>query len=457
MKSNDSKAPLGLWSATFLVVANMIGAGIFTTSGFSLGDLGSREYVMLAWFVGGIIALCGAWSYGRLVHLIAESGGEYLFLSRFIHPSAGFVAGWVSLLAGFTGALAFAATTFATYLLPSSLGEDSIYVKLVAIGSVIFFTVIHALHVQRGVWAQNVVVAAKFLLLVAFLGIAAWAFGQGDWEGPKLSDRDAEFSLTSFAGSIVWISLSFSGFNAAVYVASEVKDAKSTVPRALLLGTAIVTVLYLSLNVVFLYAPAPGDIEGQQTVAAIAANAIGGKSLEFVTRMIICLSTLSSVSAMIIAGPRVYAKMADDGVFPSLFKMSKKEGSNQVPTAAILLQAALVCVVVLATGLKKQLDYLGFTLSISAALTVACVFIAMIRRKGGTKEFAGVQQVFAIPAALIYVGATIILALIAVQNNMWQLFAAAITIASGLIFYAIMKLFIQPTTDANNSGSGLDP
>ena len=104
-----------MWSATFLVVANMIGAGVFTTSGFSFADLGDRQFVMYAWLIGSIVAICGAISYGQLAQRITESGGEYLFLSRMVHPSIGFVAGWVSLLAGFTGAIAFAATAFESY------------------------------------------------------------------------------------------------------------------------------------------------------------------------------------------------------------------------------------------------------------------------------------------------------------------------------------------------------
>ena len=111
-KTSESRQPFGLWSATFLVVANMIGAGVFTTSGYSFGDLGDRQFVMLAWGIGSLIAICGAISYGQLAQRITESGGEYLFLSRMVHPAVGFIAGWVSLLAGFTGAIAVAATVF---------------------------------------------------------------------------------------------------------------------------------------------------------------------------------------------------------------------------------------------------------------------------------------------------------------------------------------------------------
>jgi amino acid transporter len=206
---------LGLASLVSLVVANMIGAGVFTTSGFALADLGSPNRVMAAWAVGGIIALCGAVSYGGLVRHVTESGGEYLFLSRLVHPVAGFIAGWVSLLAGFTGAIAFAALAFETYLLPVPppwLPPGGLAVAVVVAGALL-----HGFRVGPGALAQNIVVAIKTLLIVLFLGAALWL-------APAAAGRDtaplaANFDLPAFAGSLVWISLSYSGFNAAVYVA----------------------------------------------------------------------------------------------------------------------------------------------------------------------------------------------------------------------------------------------
>ena len=173
--------PFGLVSATALVVANMIGAGLFTTSGFALADLGSRPRVMAAWLVGGVIALCGAVSYGGLVRRMAVSGGEYLFLSRVIHPGAGFLAGWVSLLAGFTGAIAFAATVFETYVVPESVRPAWLPAGAVGIAAIVVCGSLHGIVVRYGVRAQNAIVLLKLLFLVGFVGFALIRFGDTGW------------------------------------------------------------------------------------------------------------------------------------------------------------------------------------------------------------------------------------------------------------------------------------
>ena len=198
---------LGFTSLVCLIIANMIGAGIFTTSGFALSDLGSADRVMAAWVVGGVIALCGALSYAGLVRYITESGGEYLFLSRLIHPLAGFITGWVSLLAGFTGAIAFAARAFETYAFPTR--PDWLPNGVAAAGMVLVAAILHGVKVQVGALAQNIVVFLKVVLLIGFLAIAASvAMTQGAAPAPP---PEMPFSLAAFAGSLVWISLSYSG------------------------------------------------------------------------------------------------------------------------------------------------------------------------------------------------------------------------------------------------------
>ena len=248
MTTTTDRRAFGLPSATALVVANMIGAGVFTTSGFALQDLGSRGQVMAAWVLGGLIALCGALSYGALVRRMAESGGEYLFLSRFVHPLVGFVAGWVSLLAGFTGAIAFAATAFETYAVPPAVRPHWLPEGMVGVGVILACGLLHARTVHHGLRAQNLVVILKLALLVGFLGYALAVLARVGWPGSALPDLGTAFSLTAFASSMVWISLSYSGFNAAVYVAGEVREARTTVPRSLWLGTVVVTGFYLALN-----------------------------------------------------------------------------------------------------------------------------------------------------------------------------------------------------------------
>jgi APA family basic amino acid/polyamine antiporter len=375
---------LSLVTLTSLVVASMIGAGVFTTSGFALGDLGTPGRVMLAWLVGGGVAVCGALSYGALARRMTESGGEYLFLSRAIHPLAGFLAGWVSLLAGFTGAIAFAASAFAVYVLPESIRPSWLSTDVLAVCVVVLSGALHGRRVQLGAESQNIVVGVKLTLLAAFLLYALFLFFfSSPWRGgpllPPGETTPPPFSLSAFAVTLMWISLSYSGFNAAVYVAGEASCAEVTVPRAMTIGTLLVVGLYLALNAVFVYAPAPEVIAHQQDVAARAAFALGGAPLALAVRVIIALALLTSVSAMVMTGPRVYARMAEDGLLPSLLRTQ-----SAVPGAAVTLQVVLAVIVIWITELRELLSYLGFTLSVSAAATVASLFV--LRRREGSQR-----------------------------------------------------------------------
>lgn len=413
---------LGFVSLVCLIIANMIGAGIFTTSGFALGDLGTPNRVMAAWVVGGVIALCGALSYGGLVRHITDSGGEYLFLSRLIHPLAGFIAGWVSLLAGFTGAIAFAARAFETYAFPTR--PDWLPSGVAAAGMVLVAAMFHGFKVQTGAIAQNIVVFLKVALLIGFLAIAASvAMSQGIAPAPL---APMPFSMTAFAGSLVWISLSYSGFNAAVYVAGEAKDAQRNAPKALWVGTLIVTVLYVALNAAFVYLPPFDAVLGREDVAAAAAQAIGGTPLTIAIRFVTVVALITSVFSLVMAGPRVYARMADDGVFPAMFRF----GGGGAPTAAILAQALLAIALIALADLRGLLSYLGFTLSVSAALTVGSLFL-IARREG-----RGAVSVWGYPLTpAFYVAATLILAGIAGRRQPIELLTALITIASGSVVY----------------------
>ena len=434
MSSARPRRPFGLFSATALVVANMVGAGVFTTSGFALADLGSRPRVMAAWFVGGLIALCGAVSYGALVRRMAVSGGEYLFLSRVIHPAVGFLAGWVSLLAGFTGAIAFAATVFEAYVLPESVRPAWLPERLLGVVAILLCGLAHGIVVRYGVRAQNVVVVIKLLFIAGFVGFAATRLGGAGWPGLSVDGPTAAFSLTAFAMSLVWISLSYSGFNAAVYIADEIEDAPRIAPRALWLGTSLVAVGYLVLNAVFVYAPLPAAVAGRSDVAAAAAATLGGDALTTLLRIVISLALLSSVSSMIVIGPRVYAQMARDRVFPSFFSFPDGGEGSRAPVASIGLQVILASVLVLFSGISALLSYLGLVLSMSAAGAVACLFV--LRRREGKSVVAGIGYPI-VPA--IFVGATVVLGLLASVQRPKEWIAAVATLLSGLVAYRLFR------------------
>ena len=421
---------LGLWTLTALVVANMVGAGVFTTSGFALGDLGSPVVVLWAWVIGGLIALCGAMSYGALARLHPESGGEYLYLSRVIHPCAGFIAGWVSLLAGFTAAIAYAALTFVAYAFPSL--SSTVTVNLVATGLVLVTMGLHAFQLDQGARLQNFAVAVKIVLMLGFCAYAVFGVGFTAWPGVVDSGRATEpvgsFSPGAFALTLMWISFSYSGFNAAVYLADEVPAARRQIPRALVLGVAVVTLLYLVMNTVFVFAPAIEVAAHQEDIAAVAATAVGGESLDLAIRMIVALALFTSVSAMVMTGPRVYAKMADEGLFPARLRFA-----GEVPKVAVIAQGILAIVVVWIAGLQQLLSYLGFTLGLSAVATVASLFVAARRATDCSLKLPGYPW-----APALFVVATLSFAVLAAVINPWEMLAALLTMASGGLLYLWM-------------------
>lgn len=421
---------IGLATLAGLVIANMIGAGVFTTSGFAMGDLGTPVRVMAAWLIGGGLALCGAMSYGMLARQIPVSGGEYLFLSRNIHPMAGFVAGWISLLAGFTAPIALAAITLEAYTLPEPLSNGSLK-NLIASAAILVAALCHGFQARHGTLLQNAAVVLKLALIAGFLGVAVLTMSSRPWEGITAMTSGGAvvmpFSISAFATTLMWISFSYSGFNAAVYVASEADDARSRVPAAMIMACLLVMLIYLLLNAVFVFAPAPEAIAYKKDVAAIAAHAIGGTSLSVTVRIIIVIALFTSVSAMMMAGPRVYARMAEDGLMPQTLRYTKA-----APGAAIAVQALLAVVVVWIAGLRELLSYLGITLSLSTATTVASLFVLARKTPAEIKSIRGYPV---IPA--IYVGFTLLFIVIAAHRNPWEVVAAIATILSGIIVYLL--------------------
>ena len=402
----------GFWTLTFLVVANMIGAGVFTTSGFTLASLGDPWLVLLAWLMGGLIALCGAFSYGLLVRRMPVSGGEYVFLSKAMHPFVGFVAGWVSLLAGFSGAIAFAAVALESYL------PGSFPAKIPAAGVIVLGAFLHGAKRWFGAGVQNSAVILKLLLLVVFLGWGAFAI---DWGSESSRSLESDGGLLAFAQALVWISLSYSGFNAAVYVAGEA-TAPRVVARALIVGTGLVVLLYLFLNAVFVLGAPAAEIAGQADVAARAAKWIGGAGFEAFTRVVISLALVTSVLSMMMAGPRVYGKMAEDGVIPKIFILRKDR-----VWPAVLLQMGLALMLVFAGNLMELLSYLGLTLSLSAAVAVSSLFLGE-RVRGWA----------ALPPAL-FVLATLGAATLLIAHDPWQALGTGITLALGAVAYRLIN------------------
>ncbi|QDT07824.1 Serine/threonine exchanger SteT [Rubripirellula lacrimiformis] len=470
---------IGLVSATTLVAASMIGVGVYTTSGFTLAALGSPDQVVAAWIVAGVIAICGASGYASLSSRFHQSGGEYLFLSRTLHPIAGVIAGLVSMLAGFTGAIAIAAIGLEEYARPL-LGETlaSLPSGTIAVASVAAAATLHSIGIRGASRIQDVIVIAKLLMIAGFIVLAV-SSSRGDGSLPNspvantpatnspttnspttsgpvanvppaadtpadapidrqasdsglddsvpadtVVDEPASFDWLNFAQQLVWISFSYAGFNAAVYVAGEVRDPQRNIPRALVGGTVMVTILYVILNWIFVTsAPVEQltDPANISQIAAASAVAIGGDGFSTLVRLVIVVSLMTSVSAMVMTGPRVYAKMADDGFLPSWFRFE-----DRPPVAAIGFQAALAITAILIASLTQLLGYLGLTLSVCSALTVAMLWVD--RARGRITRL----PLWGMPAAIYVIATLVITTLYAIQEP-GQAKVAGLTIAVGTV------------------------
>lgn len=402
---------LGLSSAVALVVASMIGTGIFTTSGFLLADLKSPWLVLVAWALGGVLATLGALSYGALARRIPESGGEYTFLSQTLHPAAGFLAGWVSLLVGFSAPLAAAAMGFGEYVRPW-LGE--LPSRLIGTLLILTFSLLHAAHVQRGARAQDWTVLIKVLLIAAFVG-----YGLSHLI-PLEPAATSPVAVSTFAVSLVWVSFSYSGWNAAVYIGGEIREPGRNLPLALLLGTATVTLLYLGLNAVFVFAAPVENLAGKLDIGRVAAQAIGGPVLGHTISGLVALALLTSVSAMTMAGPRVYARMGAAGHLPRWLA-----AADGPPRAAMAFQTVLALGLLWSAAYEQLLTFIGFTLGLSAAATVFGL-IVLRRREGARLLVPGWPWV-----PWVFVLSTLAITAFTIFRRPWESAAGLATLAVG--------------------------
>jgi APA family basic amino acid/polyamine antiporter len=415
-------------TATMLVVASMIGTGVFTTSGLLIRDLGSPVPVLAAWLLGGVLAACGAVSYGELGAALPRNGGEYQILSRIYHPAVGFAAGLVSLVVGFSAPLAASALAFGHYL---SALVPAISPGAAAMVLVVVAAVPHATHAQLGGWLQVAVTLLEIVVVVAFVAAGA---ARGD---PSLllagGDRPlAPIGTPTFAVALVYVSFAYSGWNAAVYLAGEVQDPSRTVPRALLLGTSLVAVLYLALNAVFLSAAPPGELAGVVEIGHVAAVRLLGPRAGRGLSAIAALVLAAAVSAMLMAGPRVYERMGLDHPRLALLARRTRRGG---PVFAVTLQAVLALAMIATSSFEALLLYIGFTLSLVAGLAVLGVFV--LRRR--EPDLARPARAWGYPATpLVFVVLSAWMIVHAIAEKPASSWAGVATAIAGLALYALL-------------------
>ncbi|MCG6940278.1 MAG: APC family permease [Thiohalocapsa sp.] len=353
-----------LRTATLLVVANMIGTGVFTTLGLQAEGVQDGAALLLLWLLGGLVAVCGALVYAELAAALPRSGGEYVYLARCYDPALGVIAGWVSATVGFAAPVALAAMAFGRYaatvvpLAPTPM----------AVAAVVVIAGLHAFDVTLGARFQVLATLLKVLAIGLFCAVGLlWPAAPGAL--PALPDAGTPAAVLSpaFALSLVYVSYAYSGWNAATYVAAEVRSPQRLVPRALLYGTAAVTLLYLLLNWVFLRSVPLTDLTGTVEVGALSAAYLFGDTGGRIISAMLALLLLSTISAMLLAGPRVFEAMAADGHLLSLFGARNRRGA---PTRAVLFSLVIALALVVTGTFEAVLAFAGFTLMLSSLLTV---------------------------------------------------------------------------------------
>ena len=381
------KRQLGIAVAAALVIANMIGAGVFTSAGFQAAFNFKDPWTMMStWGVGGVIALCGAAVYAELGSLLPRAGGEYVYLREAYHPAVGFMSGWVSLIVGFSAPIAAAALLFASYVgaVVPALG-GVLATKLIACTLIGAMTALHAYDTRIGGNVQTGFTIGKVVLITVFI-VAGLVVGSGDWghfasRGDGLVNLGTRSGAAAYANALMYVSFAYSGWNAAAYIAGEIERPQRTLPRALLLGTGIVMVLYIILNLVFLYAVPPeamAEDPFHKPVGDLVARALFGIHAGDLLSSLIALVLMSVVSAMMMAGPWVYATMAADHALPHQLARYSKRG---VPSIAVIVQCVLAIAFAVASDPDQLVRLIGFTLAIFTALTVGAVFVFRARGK----------------------------------------------------------------------------
>jgi APA family basic amino acid/polyamine antiporter len=416
--------------AAAIVVADMVGVGVFTSLGFQVKDIPSGFAILLLWTVGGIVALCGVFSYSELGAMFPRSSGEYNFLSRAFHPAFGFLAGWVSATVGFAAPVALAAMAFGEYGKSVLPGAPPL---LLAVGAVWLVSIVQLTGVRHSSTFQLVATILKVVLIVGFL-IAGFAVGTP--QPISFAPHVSEFGYIAsapFAISLVFVMYSFSGWNAATYIIGEMDMPQRNLPRAMLAGTAIVLVLYVALNAVFLHTAPIDKLSGQLDVARIAGTYIFGDLGGRIVGAMICIGLVSSISAMMWIGPRVMMTMGEDIPVFAIFSRKSAQGA---PVYAILFQLVVASLMLFTRGFEAVLDFIQFALLFCSFFTVLGVIKLRITQPDLPRPYRAWGYPF---TPVVFLLVTLFMMYYLVTDRPLQSFLGILIMISGLLIYAVFR------------------
>lgn len=436
-------AAVSTLTATAIVVADMIGVGVFTSLGFQVTDIRSGFTLLLLWFVGGVVALCGAFCYAELATMFPRSSGEYNFLTRMYGPAFGFMAGWLSATVGFAAPVALAGMAFGQYAKASLPGAPPLLLGLAVIWIV---TAVHLRGTRHSSALQVGSTLLKLALIVAFIGVG---FTQG--EGQPISFSPSAFDpkqlvSTGFAVSLVFVMYAYTGWNAATYIVGELADPQRSLPRALFVGTGIVVVLYIALNAVFLYTTPLSALAGQLDVALIAGRRIFGEPGSRLVGALICAGLIPTISAMMWIGPRVTVAMGEDLPLLGLFARHSRRG---VPVAAILLQGAIASLLLLTQSFEAVLDFIQFALTFCSFLTV----LGLVKLRITRPDLPRPCRAWGYPVTpLIFLSVTLLMMVHLVAVRPFQSIAGVVLMLAGLLLYVIARGGVRDAAGTPPSG-----
>ena len=381
MSKKVPKPHLSMWTSASFIVASMIGTGVFTSLGYQLLEINTIFPLILLWLIGGIIAFCGALTYGELATTYPRSGGEYSLLSTILHPSLGFGAGLVSATIGFAAPGVLAAIALGSYL---SIFFQNIDPSLFAILIISLIHIIHVKSIKLGTSFQNISTLIKIIFILVFI-----AFGLNIENPQSLTllpvegDMDVIFGAP-FAVSLVWVSYAYTGWNTVIYVAGEVKNPIQNITKSMLVSTSIVMILYLLLNFTFLFTTPLMTLQGEVEVALISGIEIFGVNGGKVISLSISLLLLSTISSYIYIGPRVLAIMGEDYKELNFFN---KKNTKGIPVNAFALQFFLSIIFILTSSFEQVLIYTSICLIIISSLTVFSLFFSRFKEKNLSRPY----------------------------------------------------------------------
>jgi APA family basic amino acid/polyamine antiporter len=367
------KKKFSLYTAIMVVVANMIGAGVFTSIGFQVLDIQSGSAILLLWIIGGIIAFFGAYSYAILGTFYKKNGGEYLFLKSAYSEQLGFLSGWISFLLGFAAPIAAACFIFSDYfsdIIHSEQKANFLGIPMVTIYAAIilfFITLMHSRSHKVSSVFQNVSSTIKIVILIILIMLGLFSehkvavdFSFGDKFFQDIWQK-------AFAASLFFVGYAYSGWNAAAYIGGEVENPKRNVPLALIIGTGTVSILYVMLNYVFLKNIPIDQMANQKDVGVIFVEKVLNNTWGRIFGGVISFILISSISSMVLAGPRVTNAIAKD--FPKLNWFSF-ENKNGIPIRALWIQSGIAFLFVVTSTFESLIAMIGFVLNLFTMLTV---------------------------------------------------------------------------------------